>query len=268
MITVDGNLLVLNTPYNPGLVQDLKMFIPSEGRRWDKDKKVWLIDPAYGKELKRLVKQYFGEDVKLPKIKTSTDQVQRIFELRYLGACKPRGGDEPSAFGLVDGEWSVIFPESVLKDWFGAMGNNTVDTSTLYAALGVKKDASEDEIKAGFRRMARQWHPDVCKEPDAQEQFIKIKNAFDLLSDPGKRARYDAGLALMAFSRVDNQVQDFAQFYRSPLRCGLIMAEGVKQVGRFMVKKIMVWQDITNNKGQVLVTSWPAGATKHVEAWA
>ncbi|MGE5377011.1 MAG: molecular chaperone DnaJ [Bacteroidota bacterium] len=60
-----------------------------------------------------------------------------------------------------------------------------------YEILGIGRSASDDEIKAAFRRLARQYHPDVNKEPDAEEKFKEINEAYGVLSDAEKRARYD-----------------------------------------------------------------------------
>ena len=60
-----------------------------------------------------------------------------------------------------------------------------------YDVLGVGRGAGDDEIKAAFRKLARQYHPDVNKEPDAEEKFKEINEAYGVLSDPEKRARYD-----------------------------------------------------------------------------
>ncbi len=64
----------------------------------------------------------------------------------------------------------------------------------LYKTLGVKKDASEDEIKKAYRKLARQYHPDRNPgDKAAEEKFKEISAAHDVLSDPEKRKEYDAG---------------------------------------------------------------------------
>ena len=60
-----------------------------------------------------------------------------------------------------------------------------------YEVLGINRNASDDEIKGAFRKLARQFHPDVNKEPDAEEKFKEINEAYGALSDKDKRARYD-----------------------------------------------------------------------------
>lgn len=60
-----------------------------------------------------------------------------------------------------------------------------------YETLGVSKDASDEEIKRSFRKLAKQYHPDVNKEPGAEEKFKEIGEAYAILSDPNKRKQYD-----------------------------------------------------------------------------
>ncbi|MCU0511049.1 MAG: molecular chaperone DnaJ [Anaerolineae bacterium] len=60
-----------------------------------------------------------------------------------------------------------------------------------YEILGIAKTASKDEIKSAFRKLARQYHPDVNKEADAAAKFKEINEAYEVLADENKRARYD-----------------------------------------------------------------------------
>ncbi len=60
-----------------------------------------------------------------------------------------------------------------------------------YEVLGVARDASADDLKSAYRQLARKWHPDVNKDPDASKRFSEIQEAYDILSDPEKRRAYD-----------------------------------------------------------------------------
>ncbi|MGZ4164983.1 MAG: DnaJ domain-containing protein, partial [Tumebacillaceae bacterium] len=60
-----------------------------------------------------------------------------------------------------------------------------------YEVIGVSKDAAPDEIKKAYRRLARQYHPDVNKDPSAAEKFKQITEAYEVLTDPERRQRYD-----------------------------------------------------------------------------
>ncbi|MGO4107264.1 molecular chaperone DnaJ [Paenibacillus sp. YAF4_2] len=65
------------------------------------------------------------------------------------------------------------------------------DKRDYYEVLGLSKSASDDEIKKAYRQLARKYHPDVNKEADAETKFKEVKEAYDVLSDDGQRARYD-----------------------------------------------------------------------------
>ncbi len=62
----------------------------------------------------------------------------------------------------------------------------------LYEVLGVPRDASADDIRRAYRRLAREHHPDVSADPQGEERFKEVVGAYEILSDPQKRQRYDA----------------------------------------------------------------------------
>ncbi len=60
-----------------------------------------------------------------------------------------------------------------------------------YQIMGLQRDASQDEIKRAYRKLARKYHPDVSKESNAEERFKEVGEAYEVLKDPEKRAAYD-----------------------------------------------------------------------------
>ncbi|MCA0982698.1 molecular chaperone DnaJ [Halobacillus yeomjeoni] len=85
-----------------------------------------------------------------------------------------------------------------------------------YEVLGVSKDASKDEIKKAYRKLARKYHPDVSEEENASEKFKEAKEAYETLSDQQKRAQYDqfghAGPNQGGFGGFGGGAEDFGGF--------------------------------------------------------
>jgi len=67
-----------------------------------------------------------------------------------------------------------------------------VEYKDYYQIMGVGRDASADDIKRAYRKLARKYHPDVSKEKDAEARFKEVGEAYEVLRDPEKRAAYDA----------------------------------------------------------------------------
>lgn len=93
-----------------------------------------------------------------------------------------------------------------------------------YEVLGIEKTATDKEIKSAFRKLAKQYHPDVNKEPDAEEKFKEIQEAYAVLSDENRRRQYDqfghaafqngtAGGAQGGFSGFDFSDFDFGDIF-------------------------------------------------------
>jgi curved DNA-binding protein len=69
--------------------------------------------------------------------------------------------------------------------------NRPMHFKDYYAALGVARDATADDIKRAYRKLARKYHPDVSKEADAEARFKDVAEAYEALKDPERRAAYD-----------------------------------------------------------------------------
>jgi molecular chaperone DnaJ len=86
-----------------------------------------------------------------------------------------------------------------------------------YEVLGVERGASDADIKKAFRRLAQRWHPDVSEDPEAQERFKEINEAYQVLADPQRRQQYDlfgrAGLGDLGGTGFDSGFPGFADIF-------------------------------------------------------
>src|SRR2546430_9477087 len=88
----------------------------------------------------------------------------------------------------------------------------TPEYKDYYQILSVSRTASEKEIKSAYRRLARLYHPDVNKDPKATDRFKQINEAYEVLSDPKKRSKYDQ--LGSDWERIERE-QEFARQYQS-----------------------------------------------------
>jgi len=103
-----------------------------------------------------------------------------------------------------------------------------------YSVLGVDRQATDEEIKKAFRRLARQYHPDVNKSPDAEAKFKEINEAYEVLSDNDKRAMYDrfgtadpqAGFGGGGFGGFGGIEDIFDTFFGGGMRGGTAARQG------------------------------------------
>ena len=87
-----------------------------------------------------------------------------------------------------------------------------------YQIMGVNRDATQDQIKRAYRKLARRYHPDVSKEPDAEARFKEVGEAYEALKDPEKRAAYDQLGAEWKAGQEFRPPPDWNQGFESPER--------------------------------------------------
>jgi len=273
-ITIAGADYAVSFGYDAVLLKKLKDAIPESERTWHKAQKVWLISPDEIGMAINVIRLHTGYPIELPAEKPSAPEVmEKTFLLEYLGATKDRGKTK-SAYGFVNGQWTSEFPEEVLMSFFEKreLGQPLNGLQTLYQVLCIFEKATPEEIKKAYRRLSLQWHPDMCKEPDAQEMFIKINEAYKVLNDPEQKRRYDAGLYferqdMRGFSAPAYKYRRFDN-YRAPLRCGQITARGTVRLMRFVVSEILKWDDVIDKvDGKVMTSTWPKGADTFQILW-
>ena len=131
-----------------------------------------------------------------------------------------------------------------------------------YRTLGVAREAPADDVKKAYRKLARKYHPDVSKEPDAEKRMKEVNEAYEVLSDPEKRAAYDqlgknyqpgrdfrpppgwdAGFEFSEHGRPGAEAADFSDFFaeifgrmgRGPRRGGAAHAQGSDHHARILL---------------------------------
>jgi len=261
--------LAFYTPYDAAMLAEFKATIPATDRRWDGAHKRWLVAVGQLPALERLCTRHGLNVVKqLSAGYDAPPTVQRILQVRYIGAPKMKNDGAILASGWADGDWRVVFPQDVLRAWFDGPTAGAPAEMSFYGLLGLRRDANEGEIKRAHRVMVKRWHPDINRDSDAPDMMKRINAAYAVLAEPKLRAKYDAGLILEASLSTANRPQvSTVHQWRPPLRCGWLLVEGQERLGRLVVAKILQWQDITDAAGRVLVTSWPMGADTFVESW-
>jgi len=137
-----------------------------------------------------------------------------------------------------------------------------VEFRDYYRTLGVAREAPADDVKKAYRKLARKYHPDVSKEPDAEKRMKEVNEAYEVLSDPEKRAAYDqlgknhqpgqdfrpppgwdAGFEFSEHGRSGAEAAEFSDFFaeifgrmgRGPRRGGAAHAQGNDHHARILL---------------------------------
>ena len=273
----------IKTPFNKSFVDELKVRIPFSHRVWDGDLKVWRVTFAYANLACEIVEEIYGFCPEIDTDGTIAKFEKQTYLIEYVGRSKQRDGSESLSLGFCQNAWNVILPEKVLREFFDGKTEDEPAQSesapvepkrlTYYQLLGLKQAVEQSAVKKAYYRMAKQWHPDVCKEPTARERFEAINNAYKILGEPKMRKRYDAGLAFERAAKQQIKRQDKAKSndsitagnfgYVPPLRCGIVTVDGEYGIGKIIVSKIHTWEDWIEN-GKTAVASWN-NATMSIE---
>jgi hypothetical protein len=148
---IQGNSIVLHSPYNRDFVNDFKEDVPYTARRWNPADKVWTFAPQYGAQVRDLILFHYGVNVAVPTMRAQSREQNAIVKLMYLGLPKDRGEGKLISYGWVSGGWTTLWPLSVLKAWFEPMSNGDDvmpnAAQTLYGVLGVKQKASKRKCR-------------------------------------------------------------------------------------------------------------------------
>lgn len=271
-LKIEQGDLILTSPYHRGLVEELKRIVPYHDRQWIQDRKVWRVKYMWGHDLAELVKKHLGQEIIVPKqiTQAKTGPVTRLLKIEYIGSVRERDDNSQTATGFANGGWNVIFPFDVIRAWFNDEAKPD-EAPTYYAVLGCKSNATPEEIKKSYRLAARTWHPDINKDPDAPGQFIRIKAAYDVLSDAQQRKKYDAGLIFerrhIESSKKRSEAIAHRYGWSPPIRCGWLTVVGQESLGRITVEKILSWNEITNEQNKTMVSYWPKNAEQFKVEW-
>ncbi len=270
-LILDGDILILRTPYDAGLVEDLKASIPLYGRAWNRENRVWEIAYIHGQDAIDVVRRNLGETLTLPEqeINNQPKTEIKLLKLEYLGAAKERNDGSISALGFCDNQWSIVFSLKVLREWFEGNGDAPLNPNvapSLYAVLGINKKATDKDIKKAYRIAARTWHPDINDDKDAPQQFIRVQEAYETLKDDQQRRKYNAGLFLQNQANNHQTTSVDTSVWRPPKRCGWITVEGQETLGRFIISHILQWNEITE-AGMIMVSYWPKNGDKFAVDW-
>lgn len=297
-----GDGLALESSFDSALVEAIKK-LPARERRWDSDNRVWVVAPHHGPYVAQVVMDTLRVQIQVPQVKAGAlpPLETRTVDLEYLARCRVREGDnQATAMGRIGGYWTYMFPEKILRAFFDSLTGSvsSIKPPTLFEVLVVTQDANEDAVKAAYKKQVKRWHPDVNKEPDAEDQFKRVKDAYDVLKDSNLRKRYLAGLKLERMAeqqmieekiypdRVSantflnssratgrgmpnkfTQDQNDQYGYRTPWTCGHLVVEGRQTLNPFVVREIKSWVDIIDAQGRTMVASWPKGGDTFQVSW-
>lgn len=259
--------------YSKPLVNGFNALVPHGSKKWDPRQTQWEVAAEYWQPLIELCTRHGCRIHTEGAVNQQAAGAQQYtLDMDYMGLIYHRSGDTWTANGFHDGDWNISFPLKVLQSWFNVTFTPG-QMPTLYGVLGVDSNlaglAFDKALKKAHRVAARTWHPDVNKEAIAPEVFKTIQDAYEKLGDPMFRKRYDAGLLFEKDTEYGSAVLSSKSIaWYPPKRCGKLKVKATRNVGSvYRVSEIMVWEDIMNTYGQMMVSHWPKGSDNFEIAW-
>jgi hypothetical protein len=270
-LTAQGNQVAFTFPYDRWFVEEFKHTVSPADRRWDAANKVWWITPAVTQAVIDLCRrEHLPVTTDLTNIDRTADVADFTIRVNYIGGVRDRGNGVLLASGMDEtGIWRYRFPMDVLKAWFGD-AVSPAQAKDYYEALGVQPGFDPAQLKTNYRRLVRQWHPDVCHEPGAADVFQYIQTAYQTLSDPKLSRRYAMAQQLAGGlpQAAQYTADEWGIIWSPPVHCGYLRVTGERKLDGVLVRQIHAWDDIVNGAGQIMVSSWPGeGGDDPVYYW-
>src|SRR5215475_4478318 len=183
IIKPSSGAYIVKGPKDANIIAALKL-LPVSQRRWNPDDFVWMVAPEAISKIAAAIERAGYTHPTIPPLDPPAGPTTKTFTVEYIGAVKP---ERKTALGSIRGYWSIEFSEASLREWFDSKTTQTgklTSGQTCYQILCIFETATPVEIKSAYRRLSRQWHPDVCAESDARAKFEQINEAYKILFDP------------------------------------------------------------------------------------
>lgn len=262
--------LQVSFPYVKGLNNYVKKWIPSSERRYCPITKRWFFNKFYLNNVANGIKQ-FGLFPVIVDLGGESGNNTQEFVIEYLKI----------TYTKKDGTFYKLYlrnrhianlPDYQMKQWWLDNPYNkpkplSAEASNFYKLLEVDQHCKIEEIKESYRQLAMQFHPDTSTELDAHEIFVRLNSAYEVLTNPIKRKKYDAGIT---YARMINEngssVTSRSRFTEPPVKCGRVKAVGKFHLGLFVIDKVLKWQDIIKD-GKLMASHFNTVTNNYEITW-
>jgi curved DNA-binding protein CbpA len=128
-----------------------------------------------------------------------------------------------------------------------------------YHILGVSSSATAKEIKTAYRTLAKRYHPDVSSDPNAEERFIEVTQAYDILSHESKRKQYDRNLNYRKEKKQTTQTNQYEDWMRKQQQASRNKAKSHAKMGYKQYKQEYLYDSVLGFVGPKILGCFGAG---------